>query len=244
MRESAASAETAAYRAVGGADAPLALAEVERLWWFVDGSATSQDTRRRLRRGWGFCPRHAWAHAVVECELRGQPLSTAVLYQDLAARAARALGWPGPAALAVRRFRRRAACPICDHLTLPTAGHDSLVVERWRCVNRLAHTRVRLAAACATWLSRSCPACAGGGGPTCRPHLLAEPATMPARRALAEPLAALSRRLDLLVTSMGRSERAAAPEVEAAWVEALGWFAGWGFPVRLSVQAGAGADGP
>jgi hypothetical protein len=67
---------------------------------------------------------------------------------------------------------------------------------------------------------------------------------MPARRALAEPLAALSRRLDLLVTSMGRQQRAAAPEVEAAWVEALGWFAGWGFPVRLSVQAGAGADGP
>jgi hypothetical protein len=67
---------------------------------------------------------------------------------------------------------------------------------------------------------------------------------MPAQRALAQQLAALGWRLHLLVKSMGWQRPAGTPEIEAAWVEALGWFAGWGFPVRLSVQPGAGADGP
>jgi hypothetical protein len=244
MRRSVDSGDTASsYRAVGGADAPLALAEVRQLWWFLDGSIMNPDTRRHLWRSWGFCSRHTWAHAVVECELRVQPFSTAILYEDLTARAARALARPGPAALASRRLTPRAACLTCDYLTLPSAGSNPELVERWRRANRLERTRELLAVSRATWLPRSCPACAGGAGPTCRPHLLAEPAAIPARRELAGELAALSRRLYLLVKSMGWQGPARTPELEAAWVEALGWFAGWGFPVRLSVQPGAGAEG-
>src|SRR6266704_5039107 len=88
------------------------------------------------------------------------------------------------------------------------------------------------------------PGCAGGEGPVCRPHLLAGVAIMPARRELAGEPDRLSRRLYLLVKSMGWQGSPTTPEVEAAWIEALGWFAGWEFPVRLSVQLGIGGNRP
>jgi len=86
VRRSADRGDAAAtYRAVGGADAPLAFGEVKQLWWFLGGSIMSPGTRHRPWRSWGFCPRHTWAHAVVERELRVQPFSTAILYEDLTA---------------------------------------------------------------------------------------------------------------------------------------------------------------
>jgi hypothetical protein len=233
----------ASYRAVGGAGAPLTFAEVQQLWCFLDTPGMDLHTRGRFRRSWGFCRRHTWAHAVVKCELCRQLLTTAILHQDLTGRAARALSRPGPAALACRRLRPRVSCLICDGLTIPTAsGDDPFSVERWRRANRLEGIRSQLAASRAAWLPRSCPICAGGDGPTCRPHLLVGAANLSRRRKLAGDLAGLHSRLGVLVESMDRHGPARTPEVEAAWVEALGWFAGWEFPIRLSVQPGAGAD--
>ncbi len=34
-------------------------AEVAQLWWFSDGAIMNAETRQRLRRGWGMCPRHS-----------------------------------------------------------------------------------------------------------------------------------------------------------------------------------------
>ena len=48
--------------------------------------------RRRMVRTWGPCPRHAWAQAVVEIELRGGvPFTVTILYADLTGRAAATL---------------------------------------------------------------------------------------------------------------------------------------------------------
>jgi hypothetical protein len=105
----------------------LDLRETSQLWWwFQNGSVMTPSTRGRLRRAWGLCPRHSWAHAAVECELRSQPYSTASLYLDLAGRAAEALAErprrrSGPP---VARLQAQDACVVCEWLASSTAAPD------------------------------------------------------------------------------------------------------------------------
>jgi hypothetical protein len=216
----------------------LDLRETRQLWWwFQNGSVMAPWIRGRLRRAWGLCQRHTWAHLAVECELRWRPYSTAGLYLDLTERAAAALTEPpgrgsgGP----VVRLRARDSCVVCESLTGSTAGPDPSFQPRRQRFNRLLETRARLAATRPLWAPASCPRCGGGRGFVCRPHLLAgEPeragapsadAVDPATYAVA--LGELRGRLERLVTSMTLHGPAATPEVEAALVGAVGWFAGF-----------------
>ncbi len=49
----------------------VTLTETKQLYWFCHGSAiTDGNVRQRLRRAWGFCPRHTWLLFCVEHELR------------------------------------------------------------------------------------------------------------------------------------------------------------------------------
>ncbi len=77
------------------------LAEVGQLHRFLkDPGAVS---RRDILRGWGLCPRHTWAAAVVECELDWRTRAVGTLSRELLSRALQVLtapGWP-------QRFRRR-----------------------------------------------------------------------------------------------------------------------------------------
>ncbi len=220
----------------------LSLNEVRRLWWwFQDGSIMSPRIRQQLRHAWGFCPRHTWAHAAVECELRGRPFSTANLYRDLAARAAEALTSPSPSKRRrrspphpVERLRASAACVVCATLATSTAPPDPGFAERRELVNRLERTRGYLADLRPVWEPASCPGCLGGTGMVCRPHLLAgEPSSVDLSE-YAHRLRELAGRLDLLVDSMTLHGPVATPEAAAAWVEALGWFAGWGLAHTLA----------
>lgn len=43
--------------------------EVRQLWSFIDGDIMDGSMRRLLPASLGLCPRHTWAHAVVEVEL-------------------------------------------------------------------------------------------------------------------------------------------------------------------------------
>jgi hypothetical protein len=78
--------------AAGGRPFELSIREVKQLWWWQrDGAIMTPRIRGQLRRAFGLCPRHTWAHFAAECELRGRPFSTAILYQDLVSWAAQSL---------------------------------------------------------------------------------------------------------------------------------------------------------
>jgi hypothetical protein len=215
----------------------LDLRETSQLWWwFQNGSIMTPSTRGRLRRAWGLCPRHSWAHAVVECELRSQPYSTAGLYLDLTGRAAEAL---------TERPRRRAGppvdslhardiCVLCEWLDRSTATPDLSFETRRRRFNRMERTRTRLAASWPVWMPASCPHCGDGQGLLCRPHLLARDPERVDATGCAAALNELRDRLERLVASMTLHGPPATPQVAAAWIEAVGWFAGWGIAHQLA----------
>jgi hypothetical protein len=92
--------------------------EVTELRSFVDGMIMVPDVRAHLHKSWGFCPRHTWLEAVVECELRVRPHGTSLLYEDLTTRAAAQLSSGGRRNLGLRRLRSRASCYTCDYLQL------------------------------------------------------------------------------------------------------------------------------
>ncbi len=189
----------------------LSLNEVRRLWWwFQDGSIMSPRIRQQLRHAWGFCPRHALTSPSPSKRRRRSP--------------------PHP----VERLRASAACVVCATLATSTAPPDPGFAERRELVNRLERTRGYLADLRPVWEPASCPGCLGGTGMVCRPHLLAgEPSSVDLSE-YAHRLRELAGRLDLLVDSMTLHGPVATPEAAAAWVEALGWFAGWGLAHTLA----------
>ena len=200
--------------------------EVKQLWWFRDGSIMSVPIRDRLWEARGLCYRHAWGYALLEIEMMaGRAFSTAILYADYADRAAKLLGGKG-------KFGRKpkleanGPCMTCDHLRT-TASH-SLTGAEWprgaEIVNKGESTRLLVGWCESTWRAASCPACMGGSGPTCRPHLIAGVSPTPG---IAETLACMASRLDPLVRSMTVDRTDIGDSERASWIEAIGWFTGW-----------------
>src|SRR6266508_90999 len=102
-----------------GAEMPpvVTLAETKQLYWFCHGSAiTDVGVRQRLRRAWGFCPRHTWLLFCVEHELRYLPLGAAKIYQDLTWTAAVLLGGRHTVTHLRRSLAAHASCLTCDYL--------------------------------------------------------------------------------------------------------------------------------
>jgi len=218
--------------------------EVEQLWdWLKDGSIMRPAAiRAQLRRGWGLCPRHTWAHAAVECELRSQPFTTATLTRDLTSRAAQTLRSPPrqrSTPMPQMALRSSAACVACQWLATAPADGDAGSAERCQRVNRLERTRGYLAESRPVWAVRSCPQCRGGGGICCRPHLLAAGASSVDTVRCAEELDTLGERLDTLIAAMTVRGPAATTTDRAALVEALGWLTGWGLVEHIARPAGS-----
>jgi hypothetical protein len=196
--------------------------EVKQLWWLLDGGIMDPEFRDRLRRSWGMCPRHLWGFAVVEIELRGGvPHAASILAEDLLITGGehRVLGFGR------RSLAADAPCPTCEYL----AGADPDVEESWRDAAaraaRAERTRRLLADAGAALVEHSCPDCLGGDGLVCRPHLVAKGAEGQY----------LEAQLNALAHEVRAGRRAHEPgahaptddRAEAAWIEALGWLAGW-----------------
>jgi hypothetical protein len=206
-----------------GSFADFTPVEVEHLWWFLDGTIMQPDVRHDLWRSWGLCTRHAWAHAVVECELRYQPLSTAILYRDLLGRAVRRLRAHRPWPLIRRALRAGGLCPTCAFVR--SGEPKRRFAEQTAQVNAAARFREYVQEGHPVWNEHGCPACGLSGGPQCRRHLV-DGAGKP-DQAAADYLADVTARLDSFTDSMTWQGPPQTPERVAALVEALGFIAGW-----------------
>jgi hypothetical protein len=204
--------------------ARLTPAEVKQLWWLLDGGIMHAGFREQLRRSWGLCPRHAWAYALVEVELRGGlPFATSVLVEDL-------LLTGGDRRLVGRLHseRRQLAgsgrCATCEYLL-----GDPDVEPSWQEAAERASGRDRMGGLIGTHASQlrrwACPQCLGGRGLVCRPHIVSGAAAPPNR---GDELADLAARVRAWRRATEPGERREADERSTiAWAEGLGWLAGW-----------------
>lgn len=215
----------------------LTVAETKQLWWFLDGAIMNVGTRHQLWASWGLCPRHSWAHAVMEIENRGgRPFSTSILLEDLLGRAVQDLRRTGllPWRVTRARLRGRGECFTCAYGLLERSNVDPMGLDRERRrANEMARTRELLAASAGVWGPRSCPRCLGGRGPRCRLHLLQDGGAGPPRDRLRDELSDLHRRVARFNRSLVWKGPAATAEEKASWVEGLGWLYGWSYPARM-----------
>jgi hypothetical protein len=252
---------TGALVSVGPLD--LSAEEVRQLWSFIHGDIMDGSMRRLLRASLGLCPRHTWAYAVVEIELwqagagaRGghQPFDVTVLYEDLLEHVADGLGrkssllhrHPDEVLLPV------GPCRICADMASPdlpglrmgyaNSNTEALTVE----ANGLAQTTAWCRETLSRWRDRVCPDCdpdtrEGAVDPVllCRFHLAARrPLPEPLRHAVAARLREVRGRMRHLTDSMTDYGAPVGDEENASWIEAIGFFAGWGLPLYLARSLG------
>lgn len=192
----------------------LSPTEIGELWrLIVEGAGSVLEDLWRSR---GLCARHAWSMAVVEIDLvGGKPFSTAVLYRDLVRRSARALRHLHllPWLMTLERLRARRRCLMCDATTVASGLLNPWFVGFQERVAKLGQVRGLLTATREWWQPR---------------------------RSLGTYLAALEGRLADAIRSMSWNGPPATPEVSIAWIEALGWFVGWDFPLQAVGGEGLG----
>lgn len=214
----------------------LSIAETKQLWWFLDGAIMNVGTRHKLWASWGLCPQHSWAHAAMEIENRGgRPFSTAILLEDLAARAVRSLRRTErlPWRMTRSQLRGTGECFTCDYQRLERSNHDPMGLQaEQRRASAMVRTRELLTASEDEWRRRSCPSCLGGEGPVCRLHILLE-GVEPPRGLLRQTVEDLSRRLHVFNRSMTWHGPQASAAERASWVEGLGWMYGWRYPAEV-----------
>ncbi|WP_434614866.1 hypothetical protein [Arthrobacter sp. A5] len=192
--------------------------------------------------------------------LRGghQPFDVAVLHEDLLNHVASELGRrPG-------MFHRHPEailspvnpCRICSEMDGPATpglrmGYaNSNTAALTDEANLLDYTRRWCTETLDTWAARACPACTGEDADSvqdwftgsladrallCRRHLLASGSlSAELRTMVVQRLTEIRRRLLRLIESMTDTGAPATAGDNASWIEALGWFAGWGLPLHLA----------
>jgi hypothetical protein len=212
---------------------PLSDGEIHFLYWFIQGSIMISETRQSLRRGWGFCERHAWAALAVELSFRPKFLhSSALLYQDLLQRVLAVCSGGGPlqAQRLARRLKSQGHCRMCELKSYRAGrgGATQFTVERGRqteplCRFVLDHKDF--------WESSVCGLCRGNASPVrCRRHLIAHPGALDADAVDAHValLADTRDRLKALAHSYTWGHHGTdRPRDRAALVIAVGFMAGW-----------------
>jgi len=188
-----------------------------------------------------------------------QPFEVSLLYEDLLADVIRRLTHHRRWRRSVTdQLQVRASCRICDAIkpsgvepTTPSTGYagadtDVLTLE----ANARIFTTAWLKETEVIWRPNVCPACLSGAArdhdmtPTgfsdtdidtlCRVHLIVgDQVRHIDEQQLAARLETLRRRLLRLLESMTEGGTPSTMDDDAAWVEALGWFAGWGLPLTL-----------
>lgn len=240
----------------------LSAEEVRQLWFFIHEDVMDAGMRRLLRASLGLCPRHAWAYAAVEVELwqagagsRGghQPFDVTILYEDLLDHVANGLErkssllhrHPDDVLVPVGPCRicmEMASSPGLPGLRMGYANSntEALTTE----ANALIHTTTWCLETVGLWRDRVCPECDPVRSDReinpvllCRFHLAGRrPLPEPLRKAVASRLQEVRgwmRHLTASMTDFGGVARAAE---NTSWIEAMGFFAGWGLPLYLATD--------
>lgn len=225
----------------------LSEAEAEALRSFTNHSIMVETVRQASRPHWGLCPRHAWAQAAVEIELRAaapapdsRPFETAIFHDGLLGEARRALTSRRHGSH--RPLARRGRCHICVVVDEASATHTVAAIERSGLAGpvmaegQFAHMSGWLGACKHEWAPARCPGCTNNQTPgaiVCRDHLLT--GGLQTRDETAAYLSGLHRRVRNLIRSMtGQAEPSTADD--AALVETLGWFHGWAYPTAATTD--------
>jgi hypothetical protein len=207
--------------------------EIHFLWWFIQGSIMTPETRNALLRGFGFCERHAWAHLSVEMSFRKRHfLGPVILYRALAEKSVQAfrarphVGLVSP----LRHLQAAGRCFLCalniDHSAAGAAQPTRLA--RGRDSSGLRSFATELAE---HWRPKVCAICANAPNSSnrCRPHLLAD---LKSRKAV--DLSCQQDTVEELAARLARYEKsfvAGADEPtdqdRAALISAAGWCSGW-----------------
>ena len=212
-------------------DLHLSDGEIHFLWHFIQGSFMDPETRTRLRRGWGMCPRHSLGFLAVDAAFRHAfPHGPAILYEDLMSQAHAAFSLSGPFRAERTGFHLRATgpCHMCDLGYGPASpGQASReILERGR---NLTEIRRFALATEPYWRRAVCGRCAGNGSTRrCRIHLregLIAGADPGDHVALVQDIAHHIRRYSRsFVWELQDTETV---EDRAALVAAVGWCSGW-----------------
>jgi hypothetical protein len=221
--------------------------EIHFLWWFIQGSIMTPETRTALLRGFGFCERHAWVHLSVEMSFRKRHfLGSAILYRALIEKAVQAIQASQHVSLRspIHRLRSAGPCFLCAlNIDSGGAGASPLArLERGRDSSRL---RAFASALAPLWRSTVCAVCVRGAYPTvaphrCRPHLLSDmklrtPIDLSWQQAT---LQELSDRLTRYESSFAAGAGEPSDEDRAALISAVGWCSGWRPLLALLSNAG------
>ena len=188
-----------------------------------------------------------------------QPFEVSLLYEDLLADVIRRLTHHRRWRWSVTdQLQVHASCRICDAVkpsgvepTTPSTGYagadtDVLTLE----ANARTFTTAWLKETQVIWCPSVCPACLSEAArdhdttpigfsdqeidTLCRRHLIAgDQVRNVDGQELAARLETLRRRLLRLLESMTEGGAPSTMDDDAAWVETLGWFAGWGSPLTL-----------
>jgi hypothetical protein len=210
--------------------------EIHFLWWFIQGSIMTPETRNALLRGYGFCERHAWVHLSVEMSFRKRHfLGPVILYHALiekslkAIQARQRIRFPST----LRRLQAAGPCFLCalniNHAAAGAAPPSRL--DRGRDSSGL---RAFAASLAAFWRPGVCTICAGEAtkavvSPRCRSHLLADlklhkPVNLSWQQATLEELSA---RLARYEASFVAGADEPSDQDRAALIAATGWCSGW-----------------
>ena len=191
------------------------------------------DVRYRLRKGWGFCERHAWGAILVEASLRrGYMHGPAILYEDLLKPAIPAFRLKGPFKTwrIMKNLRAKGPCMMCDmgYGTKSKGSASPELIERGRDASQL---RVFGQRTKSYWEKIICGRCLGNGSwPRCRLHLLAD-----AARGSIDHFSEQQALMDYVTEHIEKYSRSfrwefqgtATQEDAAALLSAVGWCSGW-----------------
>jgi hypothetical protein len=210
--------------------------EIHFLWWFIQGSIMTPETRKALLRGYGFCERHAWVHLSVEMSFRKRHfLGPVILYHALIEKSVRAvqarqrIRFPSTP----RQLQAAGPCFLCalniNHSAAGAAPPSRL--DRGRDSSALRAFATSLTA---LWRPTVCTICEGEAceavvSSRCRPHLLADlqlhkPVDLAWQQATLEEL---TLRLARYQASFVAGADEPSDQDRAALIAATGWCSGW-----------------
>jgi len=207
--------------------------EIHYLYWFIQGSIMVPNIRRRLRRAWGFCERHAWGYILVEVAFcRGFMHGASLLYEDLLFLGLSAFNIKGPLKnwRVMKNLISRGPCPMCEMGFGPYSKGivRSEIIERGRDITEL----YALARKTETyWEKTICGRCTGNKSDNrCRRHLIED-----ISNGLTDQLSNNKALIDYIYCHISLYHRSFRLEFQgsqteedmSALISAVGWCSGW-----------------